>query len=115
MASIKVLTYHVLFFYGNNAFWDLQRGGWLEYLATSILSMNEKMKCSDSLKKYYQRAYWDQTSLLESILGKVTSTLTIMWEWCCIPVAAEHTFYGHCTLQEPANSLRIEDITAAHF
>jgi len=24
-----------------------------EYFATSILSMNEKMKCSDSLKKYY--------------------------------------------------------------
>lgn len=86
-----------------------------KYFATSVLSMNEKMKCIDSLKKYYWRVYLDQTSLLGSILGKVTSTLTIMSEWYCTPVAAEHTFYGHCTLQEPVNSLRIEDITVAHF
>lgn len=92
-----------------------------EYFATSILSVNENMKCNDSLKKYYCRVYWDQISLLESniFIGinsrSVTSTLTVTSEWCCIPREAEHIFYGHCILQGPVNSLRIEDITAAYF
>lgn len=31
-----------------------------EYFATFIVSVNKKMKSSDSLNKYYLRGYWDQ-------------------------------------------------------
>lgn len=63
-----------------------------EYFVTSIVSMNEKLKSSDSLNKYGSRGYWDQY--------KVTSTPIIMSEGCLIPLAAESTFYERCTLQQ---------------
>lgn len=47
-----------------------------EYFAASIVSLNEKMKSSDSLNKYASRGYWDQY--------KVSSTPIIMSEGCSI-------------------------------
>lgn len=68
------------------------KDGLSEYIATSIVSMNEKIKSRNSLNKYDSKGYRDQY--------KVTSTPVIMSEGCFFPVAAENTFYGHCTLQE---------------
>lgn len=63
--------------------------GLSEYFGTSVFSMNEKMKSSNSPNKYWG-------------LGSIQS-----YQYSChyvrgmsIPAAAQNVFYGHCTLQE---------------